>query len=505
MAKVYDCIIIGAGMGGLTSALKLAASGKKVLVIERQPVPGGVATSFKRKGFTFEAILHYVDGLGPDGEIRKFLDEHGVSPKIDFIELKEFGRVVYPEHDFVVGNDFTALKAWMEDNFPKELKGIKIFFRDLNKFYKQFDHFDQSDMPMWLKFLILPVIYPSVIKASCLSLEQFITKEIKDRKLRAIIGTIWGFMGPAPSEISAFYFLIVFRGCWGDKTSFMKGGFSSMFQAMSERIRELGSEMKFVTAVTEIITDECGRVKGVRTNKGEEFLAKTVISNVNAIDTLTRLIDRDALKKEYAAKLSSMQKSLSAVSVYLGLDVPAEAVGMKYPLIYLNTTYDHDEGYRRCVAGDYGRCDLFVINHSRLDPGLAPAGKSTICAMTLDSYSNWDKLTVEEYRKKKKEAADIIVGLLEKYLPGLSKHIEYSQVSTPKTMERFGSLPEGTVYGFAATVGQASINRLDQKTKIKGLFLAGAWTKPGCGVHGCLVSGKDAADEVLHFLRKQCG
>ena len=117
---VYDCIIIGAGMGGLISALKLAASGKKVLVLERQPVPGGVATSFKRKGFVFESSLHFVDALAPDEEIRKFLDEQGVSKKIDFIELKEFGRVIYPEYDFVVKNDFDSLKLLLKDNFPNE-------------------------------------------------------------------------------------------------------------------------------------------------------------------------------------------------------------------------------------------------------------------------------------------------------------------------------------------------------------------------------------------------
>ena len=503
MDKVYDCIIIGAGMGGLTSALKLAASGKKVLVLEKQAVPGGVATNFKRKGFTFEAILHFVDGLGPEGEIRKFLDECGVSKKIDFIDWNEFGRIIYPEHDFIAGNNFDTLKAWCEDNFPAEREGIADFFRVVERFCKQFDDYTNSNTPSWLKLLLSPFFYPLIIKTSCLTVEQFISKKIKDKRLRAIIGTIWGFIGTPPSEASAFYFLIVLKGCLGEKTAFMKGGFSSLFNAMAERIRELGSEIKFATVVKEIVTEKGKRAVAVRTNKQEEFRAKAIISNANVIDTLSRLIDCDSLKQKYAKKLSSMQKSLSATSVYMGLNVPASAVGMKYPLMYLNMTYDHDETFRSCVSGDYRNCSLFVISHSQLDPGLAPAGKSTICAMTLDGYANWENLTIEEYRKKKKELADTIVAHLNKYLPGLSEHIEYLEVSTPKTMERFATLPQGTVYGFAQTVGQASINRLTQKTKIKGLFLAGAWTRPGCGVHGCLVSGKDAADMVLSFLKKQ--
>jgi prolycopene isomerase len=358
-----------------------------------------------------------------------------------------------------------------------------------------------SKIPLWLKLLISPVCFPSIIKTSCLTLEQFITKKIKDKKARAIIGTIWGFIGQAPSEVSAFYYLIVMKGCWGAKTAYIKGGFSKLFNAMVERIRELGSEVRFNTTVTEIITEKGRFVKAVRTEKGEEFRAKAVISNANAIDTLTKLIDSEAQKIEYAKKLSPMQKSLSAVTVYLGLDVPASVIGMRYPLLSVNTSYDHDEAFQLCFSGDYGRCNLAVIDHSQLDQSLAPQGKSTLCVMTLAKYAPWQDLRDEEYARKKKETAEAIVKHLEKYLPGISGHIEFLDAGTPKTMERYALLPEGAVYGLAETVAQSSLNRLPQKTKIKGLFLAGAWTAPGCGVHGCFVSGNEAADLAIRYLR----
>ena len=503
MSKIadYDCIIIGAGMAGLTSALKLAVSGKKVIVLEQQPVPGGVATSFKRKGFVFESTLHFVDALAAKEDLRGFLDEYGVSEKINFIELKEFGRVIYPEHDFLVKNDFDSLKAWLKNNFPAEESGIEEFFGDINNFYRHFDGFANSKIPFWLKMFLLPFLYPLVIKASCVTLEQFMTKRIKDKRLRSILGSLWGFIGLPPCEVSAFYFLIVMRGCWGAKTVYVKGGFGSLFNAMVDRIRECGSEVRFNTTVREIVTDGGKRVKAVRTDKDEELRAKAVISNANAIDTLTRIIDSEALKEAYAKKLSGMEKSISAVIVYLGLDVPSAVVGMNYPLMAINATYDHDASFKNCLNGDYARCGFAVVSHSQLDPGLAPEGKSTICAMTLDSYANWDKLTAEEYQKKKKEVAGVIIANLENYLPGLSGHIEVLEVGTPRTIERYTSLPEGAIYGFAQNVAQASINRLSQNTAISGLFLAGAWTRPGCGVHACLVSGQDAADLVLRYLR----
>jgi len=501
MSKDYDVIVIGAGMAGLTCALSLSAEGKKVLVLEKQPVPGGVATSFKRKGFKFEASLHFVDALAGGEEVREFLDKHGVSQKIEFIELKEFGRVIYPEHDFIVGNDFESLKSWCKNNFPQEDKGIERFFADM-KFSVEFDSFMDSKLPLLFKFIISPVFYRSIITTSCLTLEQFIEDRIKDKKLAAILGTIWGFTGLPPGELSAFYFLIVLRGCWGAKTAFVKGGFNRLFEAIVERIREYGSEVRFNSSVKQIITDGGKRAQGVVTDKGEEIKGDAVISNANCIDTLCRLIDSPALRDSYVKKLSPMQKSISALTLYLGLDVPAKVVGMNNFLLSINTTYDHAQSYKNCLLSKYNLCGLAVVDHSQLDPGLAPSGKSCICVMTLDSFSNWSGLSKQEYELKKKKAGDEVLGLLEKYLPGISKHVEVMEVGTPLTMARFPSLPEGAVYGLAQTVSQSGINRLDQLTKIKGLFLCGAWTRPGCGVHGCYVSGAEAAQFALKYLRR---
>ena len=498
----YDAIIIGAGMAGLTSALKLTSEGKKVIILERQPVPGGVGTSFRRKGFKFEASLHFVDALAPGEEVRNFLDDQGVGQRIEFIELKEFGRVIYPEHDFVVGNDFESTKSWCKANFSDEAKGIESLFTDVSNFSAEFDRFMDSKLPAWFKLLISPFFYRSIIKTSYMTLEQFVNKRIKSEKLRAIFCTIWGFVGLPPKELSAFYFLIVLCGCWGKKTAYIKGGFNKLFEAMVDKIRERGSEVRFNTAIKEIRTLDGKRVRGVVTQKGEEISGKAVISNANCIDTLSKFIDSEDLRNHYAEKLGSMQKSISAFTLYLGLDVPAKALGMNNPLLSINSGYDHNESFKNCLLSKYDQCGLAIIDHSQLDPVLAPPGKSAICVMTLDNFANWSGLGAREYGQKKREACDAILAQLEIYLPGISKHVEVMDAGTPRTMSRYAALPEGAVYGLAQTVAQSGINRLSQRTKIKGLFLCGAWTQPGCGVHGCFVSGIEAGQIALNYLKK---
>lgn len=496
----YDAIIIGAGIGGLFSALKLSSAGKKVLLLEKQPLPGGYATVFKRKGFSFESALHCVDSLAEGGEMREFLEETGIAREIEFIKLKGFGRVIFPEHDFLVGFERADFIAFLKGAFPAEAKNIERLFCHFDKFYRQFDRFSNSRMPGCIKMALVPFLYPSMIKMSMASIGQVIDKFSADRKLKAIITAIWGFMGLPPERLSALYFLIVLRGYYFSPTAYIKGGFIRLFYAMLKKMEEAGSQARLNTGVTKIIAGK-GRVPHrVLTDKKDEFKARVVISNVNPLDTLCKFIDSAGLKEKYGRKLSAMEKSVSAFQVYLGLKVPARDLGMNEAMFCINEGYDHEQAFNCMLAGDYDNCQIAAVDHSAIDSGLAPPGKGSLLIFTLDNYAAWKGLTEQEYQARKRKVAGTLIARMEKYLPGLSGNIEVMETATPLTMERFSSSPEGAIYGFAQTIPQSSINRLGQKTAARGLFLAGGWTRPGGGVHGCFVSAMEAADMALRLL-----
>lgn len=498
---IYDCVVIGAGVGGLTSGLSLAKKGKRVLLLDKQPVPGGLATTFRRKGFTFESSLHCVDALGREGEFRQFLKEHDLEPKVDFIELESFCRLIYPRHDFTVSGDRDGLAAALKENFPNEAGNVERLLGYIDKFYLHFDRFCAFPAPMFVRLVLTPLLWPTFIKAFSLTAKDFVEKFTGDEELQGMFTDIWRFIGTPPDRLSLFYFLLVFRGYYYQRTAYVRGGFMKLFQAMADQICGLGSEARFNVAAKTINTRH-NRVVSVTTDSGEIIPARAVISNASAPDTLTALIDDEGLKKDYAAKLAALEKSVSAVQVYLGLKVSAKDLGMTDSIYSLNSGYNHSRDFQACLNADYENCALELVDHCRIDPGLAPAGKGSLLIMTLDAYANWQGLNEEEYKNKKETVARTFIKRAQEYLPGLSDNIEVIEVATPRTIERFASLPQGAAYGFSQTVNQAGLLRLAQETKVKGLFLSGAWTFPGAGVHGCVVSGMEAADLALKYLKK---
>ena len=498
----YDAVIIGAGIAGLTCALQLSRQGRKVLVLESQPVPGGFATSFRRNGFTFESSVHCVDSLEPQGDLRKFLDEFGVSSNIEYIDLPSFSRIIYPRHDFVITGIKDDLLRTLKEFFPAESDNFERLFHKIKRFENQFDWFVNSKMPEWLKTLLLPVACPLLVTASMSSLNKFVSRFVKDEPAAALVTDIWRFVGLPPAEASALYSLLVLRGYYFNKTCFIKGGFSKLFDAIIKQIKDNGSEVRFNSFVVKINTSSGLKVNSVLTNKSEEFITKSIISNANPIETLGVLVDNQEIRCFYIDRLNKLDKSISAVQVYLGLKSSARSLGMTHHMYSVNTSYNHDLNFEQSIKGDYENCPVSFVDHAQIDPQLAPENKGSLLIMILDSYSNWKGLDKEAYKAKKEKVAKILISRAQKYLPGLADAVEVLEVATPLTMQRYGVSPDGAIYGFAQTPEQSGMNRLDQTTKIKGLFLAGAWTRPGHGLHGCFVSGLEAADLADSYIKR---
>lgn len=197
----------------------------------------------------------------------------------------------------------------------------------------------------------------------------------------------------------------------------------------------------------------------------------------------------------FKKKVNSLEIACSIVTLYIGFKKPLNQLGNKhYSTFVFDESVTKLSQFKQNVLSN----KMYVlVDYSQIDSALAPAGKSVGSVCTLDYLSNWENLPDQAYKTKKEETAQLLIRKLEKLIPGITKEIEYYELATPKTIARYTSNHGGSVYGFAQIPSQAGMNRIDVRSPIKNLYFASAWTRPGGGFTGAILSGNYCAQEVL--------
>ncbi|MCK4480175.1 MAG: NAD(P)/FAD-dependent oxidoreductase, partial [Candidatus Lokiarchaeota archaeon] len=252
----YPVIVIGAGLGGLGAACQLALVGKKVLLLEKNNVPGGFATSFVRGRFEFEGALHELSDIGTEankGSLYRFLERIGVIPdKIQFKQIPEFYRSV-----FLDGYDVTlpiGLEDYIEkliELFPSEKKGIEEFMDMCQKVLAGI----QFVVKRRGKYSPAEVLkeHPWLVRVSGLTLQEVFDKFFTDKRLMAIIAQLWGYLGLPPSRLNAYVFIamLITYLKWG--AAFPIGRSHAFTTAIVKAFEELGGKIRFNALVNRIL------------------------------------------------------------------------------------------------------------------------------------------------------------------------------------------------------------------------------------------------------------
>jgi prolycopene isomerase len=194
-----------------------------------------------------------------------------------------------------------------------------------------------------------------------------------------------------------------------------------------------------------------------------------------------------------------MIPSISAFSVYLGLnnDFRRGLENKEDYEIFFSETYDQDVDYAWSLNGNVEKASFVISLYSNIDKSLAKGEKFILGLAMTQGYEYWKRFESDYisgrkdiYNKEKKRMAKILIERAERVIPNISKHIEVMEVATPLTFKRYTGNYHGAIYGWANTVRQGNpIYRLKQKTPIKNLYLSSAWTFPGEGQLGVMMSG----------------
>lgn len=461
----YDAIIIGAGIGGLTCGCYLAKAGMKTLIVEQHDKPGGYFTSFKRRGFLFDAAAHCFGNYREGGFVRNVFTELGINNIINIQRADPSDIIITPAFKIPFSNDIKTTLASLSRVFPEEKENLVNFFNFFTSAH-------QSDFT----------------KLKSKTFKAFLQSFFKDeRLLNTLALPVLGYGGLPPSLMHAFNGTKVFTESIIDGGYYPEGGIQNMPDAFVHIIRQHEGKVLYKRSVQQILVRN-NAASGVMLDNNESLTSKYVISACDLTQTVTRFLGKTAVAVEMHNTLQKMIPSLSIFILYIGIDCTFEGLPPAGVNIWYLPHYDLDEIYNQMQMANLNESGMYMV---RVSPDYK----------TIAAFTNAAFVSKMFWKNEKKKTAVDFLGRIEKLIPNLKKHIVYFDAATPATLSRYTLNYQGAAYGWASTPSQMFIPELRQ-IPLKNLFFAGHWTSIGSGLPGALYSGFDAAQRILRKNEK---
>ena len=508
MSKVYDSIIVGTGIGGLSAGLALARGGHSVLLLEAAKQFGGMLNPFARRKYHFDVGIHYVGEAGPGQPMRTAMDMLGLDDVV-FREINPdcIDRYVFDGYEGKLVKGHDRWGDYLCTQFPREAKNIRRFI----EFMKAVG--DVSRIAVKgpsMRNLRAPVRWlPTVLRSLNAPFSDVLEHFFDDQLLRNVFAGPGWDIGLPPSRGSAVISIMVLN-------HFLAGGYypvggsGVMRDAYVKLLKERGADLEKGQLVTSIKAMGESRF-AVETAKGDRFESRSVVSNVDATHTV-EMIEGAKPSRSVRRKAERFRPSMGAFCVFLGTDIDLTKTEVTDSNIWHYGRNDIDAGYADAFDGKLAEAPFFFLTAPTLkDPETvrAPKGHHTLEMITFvpaGPFKPWfDKPAMkrgEVYDALKNEYAEKLIDGAELYVPGLRDHITVKSVSTPATVWTYVRGRDGGIYGPEHSADQMLLNRLTSKSGIPGLYFAGA-SVIGAGVQTCLLSGLMAGRACAKHLQKK--
>lgn len=491
----YDVIVVGAGNGGLTAAVSLAARQKHVLLLEKHNIPGGCATSFVRGRFEFEVALHQLSGMGTKeepGPLRGLLAQLGVLERVEFVRENVLFRTIVPgEFNIKLNANRDDIVSVLCAQFPEERDAIigyiDLVWRFCTEYLSIYVMKDPNSSPK-----TYPLYFKYALKRADEVLDQF----FRDPYLKLALASYWGYSGLPPSRLPFSEAAIMFWAYTEFKPFHIRGGSQALSNALLDSFLSFGGEVSFNCSVREIIVEN-GKTTGVITDSGRHIGSDAVISNVGTLKTYVDLIDQQHVPESQFQQLRQSTVGCSGFTVYMGLNCEPGELGIDASTSFISTNHDMDsqyDGYSSLKSPEYVCLSCYDV----ADPEFSPPGSSQIALINLNYMDHWLTVPPSQYAATKFKYAGELIDLAEKAYPGIRSHLEEVEAATPITMARYLGHPGGAIYGFDQ---YAKDNRIfvNPNSPIDGLYFCGAWVASG-GFQPTLESGVSAAKAAVKNL-----
>lgn len=495
----YDAIVIGSGIGGLTCAALLSSLGKKVVVFEQHYTAGGFTHTYARNGYEWDVGVHYIGDMGAKHTMARRLFDFITDERLEWAAMDDhYDRIFLGDqsYDLVAGRK--QYREEMVKNFPGEAAAIDEYMKRLDQ--------AAACMPMITLQRILP---KPAAKAAGLwrrwkepawlnrTTREVLESITDNQKLIAVLTGQWGDNGLPPAESSFIIHALIARHyLFGGY--YPVGGSSEMAKTIIPVIQKSGGEVFTYAAVEEILTDG-KKATGVRMADGEEVKSPLVISDAGVFNTFGKLVPEKVSRKlGYDKALNSVQRSMSSLCLYIGIDDTAENLGLPKTNYWIYPSEDYETEVKRFMDDPEAEIPLVYISFpSAKDPAFQKnyPGRATIEIVApgpWEWFSDWaDKpwgKRGEDYDALKEQFARRLFEHLYKHFPQLRGKVDYYELATPLSTDYFCWYEKGEIYGLDHDPDRFRQEWLKPRTKIEGLWLTGQDVLT-CGVVGAAMGG----------------
>jgi phytoene desaturase len=483
-------IIIGAGLGGLATASRLAKKGFQVTVVEKNEKPGGRCNYFEFKGHSFDIgpTLYVMPDLYKkafedlDENIEKYLNLNRVDPTYN-IYFKNGSNLTITNDEKKLKNQLESIEFGSHDQLKRYFSKASVYY-DLSmshlinkEFLNPIDFFNFKNLILFFKLKIFSKHY------------NYVSNFFKDHRLKMAFTFQDFYLGLNPYNAPPIFSMLPYieykNGVW-----LPEGGMYSIVESLFNIGKKLGVKFIYKTSVNKIKVNG-NKASGIILEDGKEINADIIVANAD----LTYVYQNLLPKEDYSNKLNNKKYSCSTISFFWGIDKQYSQLGIHN--VFLSGNYP--DSFKQIINNyDLPEDPNFYIHSPvRLDSSRAPEGQDSLVVIMpvghINNYKNqnWNNIT--------KKARNIIFKRLALIgITDIEKHIKFEKYINPNNWKNSFNLTNGSTLGLAHNLNQLCYMRPKNRHKFyKNLYFVGASTHPGSGLPIVLLSSRLTCQRIL--------